>query len=228
MDITSYILSKKYVEDSLAGAGALAGKSAYEIAVSNGFKGSESEWLQSLVGDSPTIGTNGNWFIGDTDTGVVASPVLAGYATEDWVKEQIAAITFPEVDLTPYATKQEVQDAIDSIEIPETDLSDYATKSDVQTAIDGIEIPEVDLSNYATKDDLVNVTVDLTGYATEKYVDDKIANIEISGEGVFVESLSEQEILDILAAAGGNAIDIEGNRLVAMTEQEVKDITSNV
>lgn len=218
MDITSYILSKKYVEDSLAGAGALAGKSAYEIAVSNGFKGSESEWLQSLVGDSPTIGANGNWFIGDTDTGVVASPVLAGYATEDWVKEQIATITFPEVDLTPYATKQDVQDAIDSIEIPETDLSDYATKSDVQTAIDGIEIPEVDLSNYATKDDLANVTVDLTGYATEKYVDDKIANIEISGEGVFVESLSEQEILEILAAAGGNAIDIEGNRLVAMTE----------
>jgi len=39
MDIVSYILSKKYVEDSLAGAGALAGKSAYEIATDNGFQG---------------------------------------------------------------------------------------------------------------------------------------------------------------------------------------------
>lgn len=226
MDITSYILSKKYVEDSLAGAGALAGKSAYEIAVGNGFKGSESEWLQSLVGESPTIGTNGNWFIGDTDTGVIASPVLAGYATEEWVKEEISKITFPEVDLTPYATKQEVQDAVNSIEIPETDLSNYPTKNEMNAAISGIEIPEVDLtlyatkeevkdavdsitipevdlSNYATKDDLANVTVDLTGYATEKYVDDKIANLELSS-GVIVESLTEQEILDILAATGEN------------------------
>ena len=32
MDIVSHILSKKYIEDSLQGAGALKGKSAYEIA----------------------------------------------------------------------------------------------------------------------------------------------------------------------------------------------------
>ena len=48
MDITSLILSKKYVEDTLAGAGALAGKSAYDIACDNGFKGTPTEWLASL------------------------------------------------------------------------------------------------------------------------------------------------------------------------------------
>jgi hypothetical protein len=48
MDIVSYILSKKYVEDSLAGAGALKGKSAYEIAFENGFIGGPAEWLASL------------------------------------------------------------------------------------------------------------------------------------------------------------------------------------
>ena len=36
MDITNYILSRKYIEDSLEGAGAIKGKSAYEIAVENG------------------------------------------------------------------------------------------------------------------------------------------------------------------------------------------------
>ena len=30
------------------GAGALIGKSAYQIAVENGFKGSEKDWLLSL------------------------------------------------------------------------------------------------------------------------------------------------------------------------------------
>lgn len=226
MDISSYILSKQYVEDSLAGAGALVGKSAYQIACDNGFSGSEQDWLKSLVGATPAIGANGNWFVDGVDTGVIASPSLAGYATEDWVKEQIASITFPEIDLTPYATKQEVKDSINAIDIPEVDLSNYPTKQEVNDAIDAIEIPEVDLSNYATKDDLKNVSVDLDGYATENYVDNKIANLELSS-GAIVESLTQGEILDILAAAGGNAIDIEGNQLVAMTEQEVKDITSN-
>ena len=52
------------------------GKSAYEIAVANGFIGTEQEWLASLKGDSPYIGENGNWFLGDQDTGVSAQPEL--------------------------------------------------------------------------------------------------------------------------------------------------------
>lgn len=57
-------------------SGALSGKSAYEIAVAQGFKGSEGEWIASLVGsegDSAYIGENGNWWVGSRDTGV---PVL--------------------------------------------------------------------------------------------------------------------------------------------------------
>lgn len=52
------------------------GLSAYEIAVIYGFNGTEAEWLDSLNGEdgdpgiTPTIGENGNWFIGETDTGI--------------------------------------------------------------------------------------------------------------------------------------------------------------
>lgn len=49
------------------------GLSAYEIAVIYGFTGTEEEWLDSLIGEAgitPTIGENGNWFIGETDTGI--------------------------------------------------------------------------------------------------------------------------------------------------------------
>ena len=79
MDIISYILSKRYIDDTLAGAGALQGKSAYDIAVENGFIGTEEEWLNSL---SPTIDENGHWIINNTDTGIIASPDLSGYYDE--------------------------------------------------------------------------------------------------------------------------------------------------
>lgn len=89
MDITTYVLLKKYITDSLAGAGALVGKSAYQVAIDNGFQGTEQEWLQSLIGSSPTIGENGNWFIGGTDTGTPVSPDLTEYATKDFVEELV-------------------------------------------------------------------------------------------------------------------------------------------
>lgn len=64
------------------GGSGTAGKSAYEIAVDNGFVGTETEWLESLKGKQGDKGDNGttphidestkHWFIGDTDTGILA------------------------------------------------------------------------------------------------------------------------------------------------------------
>lgn len=75
MDFTLYALLKQYVNQTLQdSSNVLKGKSAYEIAVDQGFQGNEQEWLKSLQGESPRIGENGNWFIGSVDTGVIASP----------------------------------------------------------------------------------------------------------------------------------------------------------
>lgn len=83
MDIFTIALLKKYVVETISNIETVtAGKSAYEIAVDNGFSGTEQEWLESLVGITPHIGDNGHWFIGDVDTGVVAAPDLDGYYTE--------------------------------------------------------------------------------------------------------------------------------------------------
>ena len=188
MNITSLILSKKYVDDSLVGAGALKGKSAYEVAQDNGFTGSEKEWLASLNGVTPHIGENGHWFIGKTDTGVIASPSLAGYATESFVNSQLSKL-----DLSPYATKQELSVAIGKIVIPDVsgfvtqadidkaikaipkvDLSSYATKEALQDAIKNIEFPEIDLTPYALKTEIPS----LAGYATESFVQQAIEDIE--------------------------------------------------
>ena len=75
-------LQEKYDNGELGGGSGTAGKSAYEIAVDNGFVGTETEWLKSLKGEQGDKGDNGttphidettkNWFIGDTDTGILA------------------------------------------------------------------------------------------------------------------------------------------------------------
>ena len=78
MDIITLALAKKYVQASLKGAGALKGndgESAYQVAKRHGFTGTETEWLESLrgqAGQTPYIGENGNWFIGDADTGITS------------------------------------------------------------------------------------------------------------------------------------------------------------
>lgn len=63
-------------DNGLDGINGVDGKSAYEIAVDNGFEGTEQEWLVSLVGENgvtPYIDIETkHWIIGETDTGVLA------------------------------------------------------------------------------------------------------------------------------------------------------------
>ncbi len=47
------------LDGQITALGALEGDSAYEVAVDNGFVGSEAEWLESLVGDTGATGATG-------------------------------------------------------------------------------------------------------------------------------------------------------------------------
>lgn len=85
--------------DGVDGQSGQDGLSAYEIAVNNGFTGTEQEWLGSLRGikgedgldgqngrdgtdgKTPVIGGNGNWFLGDEDTGHPARGEAGAAAT---------------------------------------------------------------------------------------------------------------------------------------------------
>ena len=90
MDLVTLALAKKFVSSG-AGSGTgepgQDGKSAYEIAVENGFEGTEEEWLSSLQGEdgySPTITENAEnddtTYKLDivTKTGSVTTPNLMG------------------------------------------------------------------------------------------------------------------------------------------------------
>ena len=86
-------LNIDYCDASYCGTQVVAyGMSAYQLAVKNGFEGTEEDWLLTLKGgkgdkgnpgESPHIGENGHWYVGNTDTGVVALQYT--YGTTDLV-----------------------------------------------------------------------------------------------------------------------------------------------
>lgn len=77
--VRRYNVSHKGIKFSSSTNVVGVGKSAYDIYKETTTDNpilNESDWIDSLYGQdgvTPTIGPNGNWFIGDTDTGTVAS-----------------------------------------------------------------------------------------------------------------------------------------------------------
>ena len=86
---------------------------------------------------------------------------------------------------TDIFTKVNVYESIDNTETAIEDMSDILEKWK-QEVIEGIDIPEPDLTGYATEsyvdEAIASIDipeVDFTGYATETYVDEKVAGIDI-------------------------------------------------
>ena len=136
--------------------------------------------LKSLIGD---IGESVDVvsYINSAIDSVDVTEQLNDYAKTEYVNEQITTIGN---NLTNnYYDKTAIEQRITTI------LEDYATLDAVSNAIEEADISGK-LENYYTKEEtytrdevdaaLDNVTVDLTGYATEKYVDDKVAPISSS------------------------------------------------
>ena len=76
------------------------GKSAYEIAVENGFEGTEAEWLESLkgaAGQTPTISISddGYWVINGTKTEVKTVPLNPNNEITDMINPKNKAPESP-------------------------------------------------------------------------------------------------------------------------------------
>lgn len=160
---------------------------------------------------------------------------LTGYATEEYVQEQIAGIEIPETDLTGYATEKYVDEAVAAIDIPDNSIAltsgKTITDADAMAQIKSIYTnglnpavyidgePVVALKTYggylycfvlkenANAVGAVDVkyyeiyanstysratissakTATIKGYATEQYVKDAIAAIEIPEAGADVD-----------------------------------------
>lgn len=78
--------AKTYTNKSIEGAGAIAGKSAYEIAVENGFVGTEEEWLESLHGEDGKDGKDGVDGVGVPEGGTTGQ-ILKKASNDDYDTE---------------------------------------------------------------------------------------------------------------------------------------------
>lgn len=189
MDVISYVLSKKYIDDVLLNSD-LKGKSAYEIAVEHGFEGSEIEWLKSLEGESPYIGENGNWFIGDTDLGVLASyEDIINVLTQNVNANKEAIVILNGHVTTENSVDYKIAQAVAAImENPDETINSI---NELVTWINDHADDALALSNQVTANkNNINTLVSLVGSET---VETQINN------AINARSLSEDEILAIIA-----------------------------
>lgn len=112
----------------------------------------------------------------------------------------------PMIDLPEFYSKEEINQMMQNITV---DLTGYYTKEEVDNLLNSIDIPEVDLSNYYTK----------------AQIDDIVGSIEGTGESIAIASLSAEEILAAIGAAGeGVPVTPSGQVLTEMSALDVQNI----
>ena len=172
----------------------------------------------------PTVDVNKNYV--DTQLATKANksdiPSLTGYATETYVQNKIAdaSLSGGEVDLSGYATKDELNKKADKTElhshsnktvldgITSAKVTEWNNKSTFDGNYNSLTnkptIPTVDVNkNYvdtqlATKANKSDIP-SLNGYATETYVQNKIAEASLSGGEVDLSGYATKDDLNTKA-----------------------------
>lgn len=182
METIEVNITEETLQIQIEGGIGASGLSAYQIAVKNGFTGTEAEWLESLK----PIAINLSDYAKKADIPVV--PNIANLATK--TELQVVALSIPDIsqkaekseipnisnlatkselqglsllipdvsqianksELIPLATKQEVATGLNEKANVSHVHSDLATKQELNSAIQAI--PVVDLSTLAVKTDM--------------------------------------------------------------------------
>ena len=115
--------------DGQDGVNGIDGKSTYEIAVANGFIGTESEWLESLQGKDGRDGVDGK----DGADGLPGKDGIDGEPGVNGTDGKSAYIIAVEHGFTGTETEWLASlKGADGKNAPEVDLSNYATKDELQ------------------------------------------------------------------------------------------------
>ena len=128
------------------------GKSAYEIALENGFVGTESEWLESLKAADGKVGINGK----DGVDGAPGQDGIDGQPGKDGIDGQNGADGQDGVNGSDGKSAYiiAVEHGFTGTETEWLASLKGADGKDGADGQPGKDAPEVDLSNYATKDQL--------------------------------------------------------------------------
>ncbi|MBW3350624.1 GDSL-type esterase/lipase family protein [Limosilactobacillus reuteri] len=172
-------------ENGLPGKDGVAGqdgKSAYEIAVINGFTGTETEWLESLKGR-------------DGHDGKDANVDLSKYPTKDEIANQyVQRNNLPNIVLDTDQRTLTINDK--EIKIPNSiDLSNYAQKSEVPNIVFDVENNKLIINGREVK---IPKDVDLAEYYTKADIDEKIATVQSGGKIDLSNYVTQQELSEYL------------------------------
>lgn len=211
-------------ENGLPGKDGVAGqdgKSAYQVAVDNGFDGTEVEWLRSLHGNDGLDGKSGrDGLPGQSGKSAYEIAITNGFTgTEtEWLESLKGRDGHDgkdaNVDLSKYPTKDEIANQY----VQRTDLPNIVLDTDQRTLIINnkeIKIPNsIDLSNYAQKSEIPKIVfdvennmltingnevkipkdVDLSVYYTKADIDEKIATVQSGGKIDLSNYVTQQEL----------------------------------
>ena len=163
------------------------GASAYEIAVANGFIGTEKEWLDSLKGDAGINGKDGK----DGINGKDGEPGRDGINGLDGEQGKRGFSIFHTVGYL--STPEElIQVGVKRNEVQEGDLliSSHANSNGRMAIINKVVDNTVEYSYFSDVKGAPGPAgpegpePDMTGYATEEYVDNKLGDVESLLSGV--------------------------------------------
>ena len=154
-----------------------------------GPKGEKGE--QGPEGKTPVKGVD---YFTEEDIESLNIPSIDGLATETFVRSEIAKAQFEgsdgNVDLSAYATKEYVDDEIEKIELipgPQGEKGEQGPKGD-----DGYTpVKGVDYFTTADKEEM------LSGYATEKFVSNSIANAQLGDVDTSIFVTQDDLYIDI-------------------------------
>ena len=156
-------------------------RSAYEIAVENGYEGTEEEFNKALG----TVGSV-DLAIDDTPTTNSKNLVYSGGVKSalNELETKIDNLETPTVDLTDYYTKTESNNRFQPKGNYLTSIpSEYITESELDSKLNEIVPPDVDLSNYYTKQEIEdkNYLIEVPEeYATKDDVAEAVSQIDTS------------------------------------------------
>ena len=175
------------------------GLSAYDIYVKNGGTLSEKEWLESLKGLTPTIGDNGNWYLGDKDTGLpsrglkgdpgsIKFIVATELPTENIDETAIYIIPYSDPkDANKYEEFIYVDNKWESLGVPqiEVDLTNYYTKEEIGA-----------LTNLSTEDksSIVNAINEVASSGGITELTDETIDLRTLDKGVYIVLSSVKKI----------------------------------
>lgn len=155
-------------------------------------------------------------------------PSLSGFATEEWVSEQISDINV-DVDLSDYVTKNELQNVEDKI----PSVEGFVNEEFVTEKIAEIEIP--DLNNYVTKNDISSaITNALPTFDNGLETINGSVGIKIDNESEFVSitenGLKVSGIQNTINETFNNYLNTSGitSKIVYLSESEWTDLNDRV